>query len=72
MDVKQHFKLNVEPSCTNNIFRIDYVEATFQRDMDIDFEGLINRSVVVYLYDVIIYSMNQSKPLQHIKQNFEI
>jgi hypothetical protein len=30
--------------------------ATFQREMDIDFNGLIGQSVVVYLDDVTIYS----------------
>ena len=30
--------------------------ATFQWEMDIDFRGLINHSVVVYLDDVTIYS----------------
>ena len=30
--------------------------ATFQRDMDIDFHGLIGRSVAVYLDDVMIFS----------------
>ena len=30
--------------------------ATFQRDMDIDFYGLIGRSAVVYLDDIKIFS----------------
>ena len=30
--------------------------ATFQRAMDIDFQGLIGRSMVVYLDDVTVYS----------------
>ena len=37
-------------------FGLINVGAMFQRDMDIDFRGLIDNSVVVYLDDVIIYS----------------
>ena len=33
--------------------------ATFQRDMDIDFRGLVGRSVVVYLDDVTIFSKRE-------------
>ena len=32
------------------------VGATFERAMDISFKGLINKSVVVYLDDIIVYS----------------
>ena len=32
--------------------------ATFQRAMDIEFIGLINRSVVVYLNDITVFSKN--------------
>jgi len=30
--------------------------ATFQRAMDITFKGLINKSVVIYLDDITVYS----------------
>ena len=33
---------------------------TFQRAMDIGFQGLINKCVVVYLDDVTMYSMNKT------------
>ena len=39
-------------------FRLINVGATFQQAMDIAFRGLINKSVVVYLDDIIVYSKN--------------
>ena len=45
--------------------------ATFQRAMDIAFRGLISRSVVVYLDDVMIFSKRREKPTFHLKQIFE-
>jgi hypothetical protein len=33
--------------------------ATFQRALDINFHGLINQSVVVYLVDVTVFSKNK-------------
>jgi hypothetical protein len=44
---------------------------TFQRAMDIDFIGLINRSVVVYLDDVTVYLKNREDHIQHLTQIFE-
>ena len=37
-------------------FRLINVGATFQWAMDIAFRGLINKFVVVYLNDIIVYS----------------
>ena len=37
-------------------FGLINVGATFQRAMDIAFRGLINKSVVVYLDDIMVYS----------------
>ena len=45
--------------------------ATFQRDMDIAFYGLIGRSVVVHLDDVTIFSKRREKHAFHLKQIFE-
>jgi len=45
--------------------------ATFQRAMDVAFQGLINRCVVVYLDDVIVYSNNREEHIQHLTQIFE-
>jgi hypothetical protein len=45
--------------------------ATFQRAMDIVFCGLINKSMVVYLDDITVYSKNCSDHISHLKQVFE-
>ena len=45
--------------------------ATFQRDMDIAFHGLIGCSVVVYLNDIMIFSKKREEHAFHLKQNFE-
>jgi hypothetical protein len=39
--------------------------------MDVDFQGLINKCVVVYLYDVTIYSKNREDHIQHLTHIFE-
>jgi hypothetical protein len=41
--------------------------ATFQREMDVDFHGLINHSVVVYLDDVTVFSKNNKYHLSHLR-----
>ena len=45
--------------------------ATFQRAMDIAFGGLINKSVVVYLDDITVYSKIQKEHIPHLKAIFE-
>jgi hypothetical protein len=45
--------------------------ATFQRAMDIAFIGIINRSMVVYIDDIIVYSENQDDHIPHLKAIFE-
>ena len=44
---------------------------TFQQAMDIAFRGLINRSMVVYLDDITMYSKNQDDHIPHLKAIFE-
>jgi hypothetical protein len=44
---------------------------TLQRAMDMDFRGLINKCVVVYLDDVTIYSKNREDLIQHLTHIFE-
>jgi hypothetical protein len=44
---------------------------TFQRAMDIEFQGLINKCVVVYLDDVTMYSKNREDHIQHLTHIFE-
>jgi hypothetical protein len=34
---------------------------TFQRAMDVEFQGIINKCVVVYLDDVTVYSKNKEE-----------
>jgi hypothetical protein len=52
-------------------FGLINVGATFQRAMDVDFRGLINKCVVVYLDDVTVYSKNREEHIQHLTQIFE-
>lgn len=41
--------------------------ATFQRAMDIAFKGLVNKSVVIYLDDITVYSKKCSNHLRDLK-----
>ena len=45
--------------------------ATFERAMDIAFKGLINRSVVIYLDDITVFSKKRVNYLHDLKQIFE-
>eukprot|EP00253_Pinus_taeda_P025277 PITA_25277 len=45
--------------------------ATFQRAMDITFKGLINRTVVVYLDDITMFSKERSNHLHDLNQIFQ-
>jgi hypothetical protein len=42
-----------------------------QRVMDVEFRGLINKCVVVYLDNVTVYIKNRSDPISHLTQIFE-
>jgi hypothetical protein len=44
---------------------------TFQRAREVAFRGLINKCVVFYLDDVIVYSKNREDHIQHFTQDFE-
>ena len=44
---------------------------TFQWAMDIDFRGLINHSIVVYLDIVTVYSKHRPNHLNHLRKVFE-
>jgi hypothetical protein len=52
-------------------FGIINTGATFQRAMDVEFWGLINKCVVVYLDDVIVYSKDRADHISHLTQIFE-
>ena len=45
--------------------------ATFQRAMVIAFRGLINKSMVVYLDDIMVYSKIRKEHIPHLKAIFE-
>ena len=52
-------------------FRLINAGATFQRAMDIAFRGLINKSIVVHLDDITIYSKSRGDHLPRLKAIFE-
>ena len=52
-------------------FGLINARSTFQRAIDISFGGLINRSVVVYLDDVSMYSKNKNDYIPHLKEIIE-
>lgn len=56
---------------TKMSFRLSNVRATFQRDMDIVFRGLINKIVLVYLDDITVFSKNVASHLHHLRQVFQ-
>jgi len=37
--------------------------ATFQRAMDIAFKGMLNKTVIIYLNDITVYSKNRNSHL---------
>eukprot|EP00253_Pinus_taeda_P031966 PITA_31966 len=45
--------------------------ATFQRAMDIAFKGLINRTIVIYLDDIPVFSKERSNHLHDLNQIFQ-
>eukprot|EP00253_Pinus_taeda_P013134 PITA_13134 len=45
--------------------------ATFQRAMDTDFRGFINRTVVIYLDDITVFSKERSNHLHDLNQIFQ-
>lgn len=52
-------------------FGLINVGATFQRSTDICFRGLINKTVIVCLDDIMIYSKNRTNHTHDLKQIFE-
>ena len=51
-------------------FGLINVGATFQRAMDISFKGLLNKSIVVYLDDIMVYSKTREDHIPHLKAIF--
>lgn len=52
-------------------FGIPNAGATFQRVMDMEFQGLIYKLVLIYLDDITVFSKNANENLSHLKQVFE-
>eukprot|EP00253_Pinus_taeda_P002777 PITA_02777 len=55
----------------NMPFGLINIGATFQRAMDISFKGLVNKSVVIYLDDITVYSKKRSNHFRDLKQIFQ-
>jgi len=53
------------------LFHLSNVGATFQRAMDHAFGELINKTILVYLDDIIVFSKSRKDHLEHIRQVFE-
>jgi hypothetical protein len=47
-------------------FGLINASATFKRETEISFRGLINQSAVVYLDDVTVFSKNKTDHLAHL------
>lgn len=45
--------------------------ATFQRAIDIAFKGLVNKSIVIYLDDITVYSKKRGNHFRELKQIFQ-
>ena len=52
-------------------FGLTNTRATFQREMDVAFRGLINHFVIVYLDDVTMFSKNRSNHISHLRKVLE-
>jgi len=52
-------------------FGLINASTTFQRAMDIAFKGLVNKSVVIYLDDITLYSKKRGNHLKDLKQIFQ-
>ena len=51
-------------------FGLMNVGATFQRAMDLDFVGLKDKFVLIYLDDLTVYSHSHHDHLQHLRKVF--
>ena len=52
-------------------FGLINASATFQGDMDTNFRGLINKSVVIYLHEITAFSRQTTNHVNDLKQVFE-
>lgn len=56
---------------SEDAFSTHNASGTFQQAMDIAFRGLINKSVVIYLDEITVYSKDRSNHLIDLKHIFE-
>ena len=47
------------------------VGATFQRAMDISFVANIDKFIVIYIDDMVVFSKNDDDHLSHLRKNFK-
>ena len=52
-------------------FGLSNADTTFQRAMDMAFQSLINKIMLIYLDDITVYSKNVDEHLLHLRQVFE-
>lgn len=52
-------------------FGLSYAGETFQRAMDVAFMGQVNKFVVIYLDDIIVFSKSDQKHLKHLIKVFD-
>jgi hypothetical protein len=52
-------------------FGLMNAEATFQRSMDIAFSDDKDKFIVIYLYDITIYSFSYEEHLKHLRRDFQ-
>ena len=52
-------------------FGLMNARATFQRAMDISFVGEKDRFMVIYIDDIIVFSISNEEQLHHLKHTFE-
>lgn len=52
-------------------FGLINIGSTFQRSMDITFQGLIGKCIIIYMDDLIIFSKDRSQHVKHLEVIFE-
>lgn len=55
----------------NMLFGLSNVSATFQRAMDLAFKELINKIILIYLDDLIVFSKHKGDHLDHLELVFQ-
>ena len=53
-------------------FGLSNAGATFQHVMDMYFQSLLNKCILVYFYDITMFSKNPEEHLIHLRQMFQL